>query len=45
MAGRNKKVDLAAIEKAVRQILVAVGEDVDRDGLKNTPSRVARMSS
>lgn len=31
------------IEAAVRQILVAIGEDPDRDGLTATPSRVARM--
>ena len=36
-------VDMAAIEQAVRQILVAVGEDPDREGLKATPGRVARM--
>jgi GTP cyclohydrolase IA len=35
-------VDLARIEKAVREILIAVGEDPDRDGLKLTPARVAR---
>jgi GTP cyclohydrolase IA len=35
-------VDLARIEKAVREILLAVGEDPDRDGLVKTPSRVAR---
>lgn len=39
----NKNVDIAAIESAVRQILIAVGEDVDREGLKKTPQRVARM--
>ena len=39
----KKKIDEAKIEKAVREILSAVGEDLDRDGLKNTPSRVARM--
>jgi len=38
-----KKIDEARIEKAVREILSAVGEDLGRDGLKNTPSRVARM--
>lgn len=37
------EVDLAAIASAVRQILVAVGEDPDRDGLRDTPQRVARM--
>ncbi len=35
----------ARIERAVREILTAVGEDPDRDGLKNTPGRVARMYS
>jgi GTP cyclohydrolase I len=35
-------VDLARIEKAVREILFAVGEDPDRDGLQRTPARVAR---
>lgn len=36
-------VDLGRIEKAVREILAAVGEDPDREGLKKTPARVARM--
>jgi GTP cyclohydrolase I len=35
--------DKAAIERAVRQILVHVGEDPDRDGLVKTPHRVAKM--
>ncbi|MFD1214165.1 GTP cyclohydrolase I FolE [Arthrobacter sp. GCM10027362] len=35
-------VDLARIEKAVREILIAVGEDPDRDGLVETPRRVAK---
>ncbi|HEX5596236.1 MAG TPA: GTP cyclohydrolase I FolE [Micromonosporaceae bacterium] len=35
-------VDLERIEKAVREILIAVGEDPDRDGLRKTPARVAR---
>jgi GTP cyclohydrolase I len=43
MSKENKTVDLAAIERAVRQILEAVGEDPDRDGLQATPRRVARM--
>mgnify|MGYP002651717016 CR=1 FL=1 len=38
-------VDLPRIEAAVREILVAVGEDPDRDGLLKTPNRVARMYS
>jgi GTP cyclohydrolase I len=37
------KVDHARIEAAVREILLAVGEDPDREGLQNTPARVARM--
>jgi len=35
-------VDLARIERAVREILIAIGEDPDRDGLRDTPARVAR---
>ena len=35
-------VDLARIESAVREILLAVGEDPDRGGLLETPARVAR---
>ncbi len=34
--------DLPRIERAVREILLAVGEDPDRDGLRETPERVAR---
>jgi len=37
------RVDHARIEAAVREILVAVGEDPDREGLRDTPARVARM--
>ena len=37
------QVDHARIEKAVREILAAVGEDPDREGLLETPARVARM--
>jgi GTP cyclohydrolase I len=35
-------VDLPRIERAVREILIAVGEDPDREGLRLTPTRVAR---
>jgi GTP cyclohydrolase IA len=38
-------VDIARIEKAVREILLAVGEDPDREGLLKTPNRVARAYS
>ena len=34
--------DLPRIERAVREILLAVGEDPERDGLRDTPGRVAR---
>lgn len=36
-------VDRGRIEAAVREILLAVGEDPDREGLVETPARVARM--
>ena len=36
-------VDRDRIEAAVREILLAVGEDPDREGLQETPARVARM--
>jgi len=35
--------DSERIEKAVREILIAIGEDPDREGLKDTPKRVAKM--
>jgi len=37
------KIDTERIKKAVREILLAVGEDTEREGLKDTPERVARM--
>jgi GTP cyclohydrolase I len=43
MGKKDKTIDIEKIEKAVREILLAVGEDVDREGLKRTPQRVARM--
>jgi GTP cyclohydrolase I len=44
MHSKNKsKVDIERIEKAVTEILLAVGEDVEREGLKKTPTRVANM--
>jgi len=36
-------IDVRRIERAVREILLAVGEDPDREGLRGTPARVARM--
>jgi GTP cyclohydrolase I len=48
LAGRSAKpfpVDQERIQRAVREILLAVGEDPDREGLRKTPERVARMYS
>jgi GTP cyclohydrolase IA len=42
-ARQPKATDKAKIEKAVRMILEAVGEDPDREGLRETPKRVAKM--
>ena len=42
MSGK-KNIDSAKIEKAVSDILVAVGEDTSREGLLGTPKRVAKM--
>lgn len=36
-------VDMPRIERAVSEILEAIGEDPERDGLRSTPARVARM--
>ena len=43
MPRQEKKVDLAKIERAVREILEAVGADPDREGMRDTPRRVAEM--
>ncbi len=36
-------MDKARIENAIREILFAIGEDPDREGLKETPARIGRM--
>ncbi len=36
-------VDLPRVQAAVRELLAAIGEDVDRDGLRDTPERVGRL--
>lgn len=36
-------MDKPRIEKAIREILLAIGDDPSREGLKGTPARVARM--
>jgi GTP cyclohydrolase I len=38
----SEPIDTGRIERAVREILLAIGEDPDRDGLLDTPARVAR---
>jgi GTP cyclohydrolase IA len=38
------RVDLARAEAAVRELLIAIGEDPDREGLRETPGRVARAA-
>ena len=43
VADPTEPVDLKRIAAAVREILIAVGEDPERDGLIKTPMRVARM--
>ena len=42
-AKRSVKVDTERIKEAVSEILSAVGEDVEREGVKETPERVATM--
>jgi GTP cyclohydrolase I len=42
VAGSLRQVDLPRIEGAVREILLALGENPDREGLEDTPRRVAR---
>ena len=39
----KKQIDRNAIREHIRGILVALGDDPDREGLKETPDRVARM--
>jgi len=43
MTKKHKPIDGERIKKAVREILLAVGEDIEREGLTETPDRVARM--
>jgi len=43
MSKKIKKVDTGRIEKAIKEILLAVGEDTNREGLKKTPERVGKM--
>jgi len=43
MSSPAPSIDQPRIERAVREILVAIGENPDREGLRETPARVARM--
>ena len=43
MSAEDHVVDQPRIEAAVKEILAAIGEDPERDGLLKTPARVARM--
>ena len=40
--GATSEFDQARAEKAVKELLIAIGEDPNREGLKDTPARVAR---
>lgn len=39
----NKRIDIKAIEEHIRGILLALGDDPNREGLADTPKRVAKM--
>ena len=39
----SKKINVKLIEESIRNILIALGDDPDREGLKETPKRVAKM--
>lgn len=41
--GQRPAIDAERIEQAVRSILLAIGEDPDREGMRDTPARIARM--
>lgn len=43
MERKDRKFDSERIQNAVREIILALGDDPDREGLKGTPDRVARM--
>jgi GTP cyclohydrolase I len=43
MGRKRQTVDTERVKKAVEEILAAIGEDSEREGLKGTPERVARM--
>lgn len=36
-------MDRKLLEKAIREMIIAIGEDPDREGLKNTPVRISKL--
>ena len=40
--GAKREFDQARAEKAITELLIAIGEDPEREGLRDTPGRVAR---
>lgn len=42
-SGTHSRVDHAEVQRLVVQLLAAVGEDPNREGLRDTPARIARM--
>lgn len=43
MSKKAKSIDTERIRRAVEEILLAIGEDTQREGLQRTPERVAKM--
>jgi len=43
MDNKDNKIDTERINKAIKEIILAVGEDINREGLRKTPERVAKM--
>lgn len=41
-AGASRAVDIPRIERAIREVILGIGEDPEREGLRNTPARIAR---
>lgn len=39
----KKQIDTEKIQECIREILIALGDDPNREGLKDTPKRVAKM--
>ena len=39
----KRQIDIEKISSCIREILIALGDDPDREGLRDTPKRVAKM--